>query len=396
MGCDQDSVVDDPMFVGEESGNFALKPESPCVTAGIGPKNDRVLRFKLAHITASPPAMEPGPLPARPSPRVATAPQEEKPKEAAEKAAAQKARDSVKALLAKNQYAEALAVCESVKGDDAWKKERTERIGRIVQLKKLIIDRINAQANVPVSPSLWSRKRDLTGGVFKSATEDVLTADMKGSEFKVRWDELMPEDVRQLAEKCADIKASPDQMAIGIFCIEQGLAPKAAPYLNYAKSTAKTPAEKEEAAKLLAEVEKTLPPPAPKPAPKPATPPPAPPAPPKPKPATLQEVLKKLQDCADERRLSDMVTILKDAQAEFGSNADFLYTFGIIVSQAVTNNPAVRGGPPRKMLPIVEAARFSLRKALSLAPKHPKAEQARFYLERLQELSSESKPERRP
>lgn len=177
---------------------------------------------------------------------------------------------------------------------------------------------------------------------------------------------------------------------------------KAGPYLNYAKSTAKTPAEKEEATRLLAEVDKALPPlapkPEPKPAPKAAAPPPAPaPAPPKPQPAGLDSVLKMLKDCADDRKMEAMLTVFKEAQKEFPKSPELFYTFGILMSQALTNNAAYRGPLPRKMAPLVEESMNALQRALSLAPKNPKADQARLYLEKLRGLSAEGvKPERRP
>jgi hypothetical protein len=196
------------------------------------------------------------PAPPRPA---ETKPQEE----SAQETQIQKTREGIRSLLAKNQYAEALKTCDSIKGDGTektWKDERISRIKRLVELKKLIIERVNAKGDVPVPSSLWQRKRELSGGVFSSAAEGELTGQVKENEFKLRWEDLTPDDVRLLAEECTNRQTASEQIAIGIFCIEQGITSKAGQYFNYAKSSPdKTPALKEEADRFLVEVQKALP-----------------------------------------------------------------------------------------------------------------------------------------
>jgi hypothetical protein len=189
---------------------------------------------------------------------------------------------------------------------------------------------------------------------------------------------------------------------------EKDLMAKAGQYLNYAKSTAKTPAEKEEATQLLAEVERAIPSPPPKPVAKPSEkpaekPPVAPPPPPKPQPGHApsktegpgQEVIRKLKDLADVKDFEKIGALFKELRVEHSNDADFLISFGIILGRAITNDNALKGPLPKRYMP-AEMAKMALRRGLQLAPKHPNADHARLYLEKLEELTGEGKPGRRP
>ncbi len=130
-------------------------------------------------------------------------------------------------------------------------------------MKRLIVEHINSEQNVPVPSPLGQRNPALAGRVFKSASDEELVAQGKTDEVRLRWEDLTPEEVRFLAEECTPMKTTSAQVAIGVFYLEQGNAEKARKYLKYANSTAKTPEEKNEVARLMAEVEKSSPSPAP-------------------------------------------------------------------------------------------------------------------------------------
>jgi hypothetical protein len=198
--------------------------------------------------------------------------------------------------------------------------------------------------------------------------------------------------VRWLAEKCSNIQATSEQIAIGIYCLEEGLTDKARQHFNYAKSSAKTAAEKDEVKRLLDEV-----PPAPKPTPSPRAEAPTPAPPPVVKSAPSSppktSIERRIKDLGTERRWSEILSLVSGTLRERPEDPDLMISAGIAVTEAMEQSMGPKPAGAKKS-PLANWTKGLLSRGLQLDPTHPRAAEAQQCLAYLTKIIEED--ERRP